>query len=181
MVHEGGASGALFVNGNQPFSDVVLDAAGGTPGTLGGSGTVRSVTANSGGAVSPGLSPGILHTGPAVTFAAGSTFAVQLNGPAAGTQYDQLAVAGTAALAGNLSVTLGYTPSVGTMFTILTATVSRTGTFEGLPDAGVLCADDIPLQVAYGPTAVTLTVVGTTEVPAVTPPAPATQTQTVCQ
>ncbi len=49
-----------------------------------------------------------------------STFEVELNGPAAGTQYDQLNVNGWVDLGGCvLSVKPGYIPPVGTSFTII--------------------------------------------------------------
>ena len=50
----------------------------------------------------------------------GSTFGVRLNGGTVGTEYDQLAVAGTVDLGdATLSLTLGYTPAVGDSFTII--------------------------------------------------------------
>ncbi len=53
-----------------------------------------------------------------------------LNGTTAGTQYDQLNVTGTVALGGaTLSVPLGFTPTPGSQFNIITGASSVTGTF----------------------------------------------------
>ena len=64
--------------------------------TLAGTGTVNgTVTAQSGGAVAPGTSPGLINTG-GTTFMAGSNFDVEVNGlTTAGTDYDQLNVSGS--------------------------------------------------------------------------------------
>ncbi|MBX9582848.1 MAG: right-handed parallel beta-helix repeat-containing protein [Gemmataceae bacterium] len=57
------------------------------------------------------------------------TLAVELNGTTAGTQYDQIAVTGTATLGNaNLTATLGYTPTAGTTYTVIDGG-TRSGTF----------------------------------------------------
>ena len=89
--------------------------------TLGGTGTSGTVTANSGGTVAPGTSPGVLNAGN-VSFASGSNFNIELNGasltPTA--QYDQVNVTGLVTLNdANLNVTLGYTPADGDSFVII--------------------------------------------------------------
>ncbi|MCP4783227.1 MAG: hypothetical protein GY903_03280 [Fuerstiella sp.] len=68
--------------------------------TLAGTGHVFGpVSVQDGGRVSPGHSLGILNTS-SVSFAAGSTFDVEINGTLAGLQHDQLNVTGTVDLGG---------------------------------------------------------------------------------
>ena len=66
-------------------------------GTLGGNGTVGSLTVASGGTVSPGASPGILNTGNTILQSGGKYhFELSSDGTgAAGTDWDQLAITGT--------------------------------------------------------------------------------------
>src|SRR5262249_32262959 len=111
-------TGTLLLNAINTYS-------GGTTvnaGTLGGTGTIRAVTVNSGGTLAPGASAGIFHTGNA-SFGAGAHFAVELGGTSAGVNgYDQLAVTGTVALGGatlDLSLVNGFTPAIGNHFRII--------------------------------------------------------------
>jgi fibronectin-binding autotransporter adhesin len=168
----------LRVDGAQPSSAVSVNNAG----WLGGTGTVGPLTLNSGGKVSPGASPGILSVGGDANFNAGGTFAVELNGATAGTGYDRLSVSGNATLGGaTLEVTLGYTPVMGTMFTILQAGGTVTGTFASLPNGATFCAGGWNLQITYSANAVTLTATGTESTPPmVTAPVAAATTQTIC-
>ncbi|HPM81731.1 MAG TPA: DNRLRE domain-containing protein, partial [Candidatus Anammoximicrobium sp.] len=107
---------------------------------LGGTGTITgTVSAAGGSSIVPGLGPGILSTG-AVSFNSGSNLDVELNGTALGAQYDQLNVAGTVSPGGAaLNVTLGFTPAVGSAFTILNNDDDDgvTGVFNGLPEGKV--------------------------------------------
>ncbi|HEV8269083.1 MAG TPA: autotransporter-associated beta strand repeat-containing protein [Thermoanaerobaculia bacterium] len=172
-------AGTLVVNGSQPFSNVTVNSGG----TLGGSGTVRNITGNSGGVVSPGSSPGILSAGPLVTLGSGSTLAVEIDGTTAGALYDRLSASGTATITGcTLLVLLGYSPAMGDSFTILQAT-TVTGTFASLPEGATLCAGGVTLTIHYTAATVTLTVTSLADgtSPSVTPPAGATVTQTTCQ
>jgi hypothetical protein len=68
------------------------------------------------------------------------------------TQYDQLAVQGTATLGGTLEVSLlsGFVPAVGNSFVVLTCTTC-TGTF-----AAVTAPQGRHFDVTYNPTNVTL-------------------------
>lgn len=61
------------------------------------------------------------------------TLAIEIGGPAAGTGYDRLAVAGAASISGTLNVNIinAYTPPPSTTFDIVTAT-GITGTFSTL-------------------------------------------------
>ena len=83
--------GTLLINGTHTGGGLyVVDGTG----ALGGSGAIGSeVTVFDGGTLAPGNSPGILTLEDGVTFYGGS-FAVELNGTTAGTEYDQLLVTG---------------------------------------------------------------------------------------
>ena len=78
----------------------------------------------SGGTLGPGESPGIFTVvGGDVTFNAGSTFAVELNGTTPGIgvgYYDQLVAYGDVSLGGaDLNVTLDFDPAIGDSFEII--------------------------------------------------------------
>jgi hypothetical protein len=80
--------------------------------------------------------------------------AIDLDGTTAGDDYDQLVVTGSATLGGKLQLRhgTGFSPSVGTSFTVLTA-ASVTGTF-----ATVEVPNDYTYSVAYNATSVVATV-----------------------
>src|SRR5262249_44285849 len=109
-------------------------------GTLGGKGTVATVsTTTNGKSISPGdidaaavTTIGTLHTG-AVTFDSSDSFYVELNNKSIpGTTYDVLAVTGKATLNGaKLDGAVIGTVNVNDTFTILTATGGVSGTFAG--------------------------------------------------
>lgn len=118
-------------------------------GSLGGAGTVAgALSVNAGGTLAPGTSPGILTTTGNVTFAAGSTLALELNGPTAGNaanNHDRLVLAGTGSVLalGNATLTasFGYTPAnTDRLFIVVLndggATIS--GTFNGVPQNGTI-------------------------------------------
>lgn len=140
------SAGKLLVDGTTA-SSVTTVASG---GTLGGHGTVGSVTVQSGGTLAPGNSPGILNTGN-ITLAAGSTTQIELNGTTLGTQYDQLNVTGTVALNGTLNVSLGYTPTIGQQYMIVSndGADAVTGTFSGVAEGGTLTAGGWNFRVSY--------------------------------
>jgi autotransporter-associated beta strand protein len=120
------AGGTVLVNANQGAAAVSV----GNTATLGGTGSVGAVTIGAGGTVAPGVAgPGILNAGTS-TFG-GGTFTVDLNGLTPGTQYDRLAVTGTANVNGvTLLVNAGFSPAIGNTFTILTTTGGITGNFR---------------------------------------------------
>ncbi|MEZ6117747.1 MAG: hypothetical protein R3C28_14420 [Pirellulaceae bacterium] len=95
---------------------------------------------------------GILHTED-VNFQSGSHFDVLLNGTDAGTQHDQLDVAGTVSLAGNLSFSFGPTPIVlGALYKIIDndgTTDAVVGTFAGLSQNAVFSAGVQTFQISY--------------------------------
>jgi YVTN family beta-propeller protein/autotransporter-associated beta strand protein len=115
-------------------------------GVLGGCGAVRSVTVISG-AISPGADrPGTLHATD-VTMAPGSVLLIDLCGPVAGSDYDQLAVSGAATL-NDATLTIrprGQLPA-GASFTILT---NASGCFAGLPEGSVAVVGARRFHITY--------------------------------
>ncbi|MGE8186651.1 autotransporter domain-containing protein [Pseudomonas sp. NPDC086278] len=96
--------GLLAVNGSL-VSAVTVNAGG----TLGGSGRIGALTANSGGTVAPGNSIGTLQVAGDVTFARGSTYAVELSP----TRSDQVVAGGTAVIDGaTVSLSLENSPTL---------------------------------------------------------------------
>ena len=125
-------------------------------GTLQGTGTVNIgepyYSVYSDGTLSPGTTgtPGIF-TANQFDFQGGS-FNVLLNGDTtAGTDYSQLAVTGNVTLNGNLNVTLGYTPGANDSYVILDNQGSNpiNGTFNGLPQGGLLVIGSDVFQISY--------------------------------
>ena len=109
-------------------------------GTLGGNGIITgSVSVAAGGTLAPGASPGTIRLGN-LSFAAAGIYAVELNGPAAGTGYDQTEVIGTVSL-GNATLTaaLNYVPTPGDKLYIINndcsirSTARSTGWAKGRP------------------------------------------------
>jgi outer membrane autotransporter protein len=151
------AGGALVV-GDDTHAGASLASAvtvnGG--GTLGGIGTIGGLNVASGGTVAPGNSIGTLTVAGNASFAAGSTYQVEIN-PAGAS--DRLAVTGTATLGGTVALTKAaglYAP--GTRYTILTAGGGVSGAFGGL-------TQDMPfvdLALGYDPNDVYLDIVRNT-------------------
>lgn len=139
--------GTLLVNGSQPQSHVTVGGAG----TLGGTGTVGNINAS--GNVVPGTSPGTLTTSN-LAFTAAGDFFVELNGTAAGTDYDRLNVRGTNNL-GNavLHVMPAFTTPVGIgdQFVIINndGADAITGTFSGLPEGATVTAGFFTFAISY--------------------------------
>ena len=82
---------------------------------------------------------------------AGGRFSVRLNGPATGTQYDQLSVTGTVTLAGALDITAATNLPVGSAFTIInkTGTGSVSGTFTNKPNNSAFDAGGCRWRISY--------------------------------
>ncbi|MFO0866899.1 MAG: autotransporter-associated beta strand repeat-containing protein [Gemmataceae bacterium] len=146
-------NGALLVNGSLIDGAATTDVAIGSGGVLGGSGTVNGTVSVSGsGAVAPGNSPAVL-TVANLTYTGGS-LNVELNGTTVGTQYDQLLVSGSVSLGSgiaSLNVSLDFTPSAGTAFTIVNNTGGSqvSGTFAGMPEGKVFVAGGATFQITY--------------------------------
>ncbi len=137
--------GMLQVNGMPGPNEVVM-----TNNTvLGGSGSIGSVDA-SGGKIFPGqqrLTIGELFMSSNVTFA------VELNGPIAGTNYGQLK-AGSAVLgSAKLEISLGFVPASDATFTVIDHVPPGpvSGTFAGLPEGAHVTSGGIPhsFRVSY--------------------------------
>ncbi|MCL4207254.1 MAG: autotransporter-associated beta strand repeat-containing protein [Pirellulaceae bacterium] len=141
-------NGTLRVDGSIVSAVTVASSA-----RLAGSGSTGDVTANSGGTVAPGNSPGVLNTGNA-EFAAGSTFEVEINGPAPGAGgHDQLNVTGTVTIASGalLNVSLGYTPAVGDEIVIINNDDADAvvGEFDGFADGSTVTIGGFDFEIDY--------------------------------
>src|SRR5262249_30056447 len=97
------SAGTLVINGNQPASAVTVSGAG----VLLGSGTIGSLTLQSGGTVSPGGdfsyqfgSTSTLNVNGGLTGFAGGVYRPDLSGTTPGTGYDQISVTGDVSLGG---------------------------------------------------------------------------------
>jgi autotransporter-associated beta strand protein len=148
-------AGAVLVNGAlAPASAVTVS---GSTAVLGGTGTVGAVFVSNGGTISPGNSPGTLHTGP-VRWGAGSVYRAELNGPNPGSGYDQLQVSGTADLSAGpaLSLSLGFVPQPKQVFTILQAD-QVIGTFAGLDNGSAVVLGGLTFHIHYTSKSVFLT------------------------
>jgi hypothetical protein len=99
-------------------------------GLLTGGGTINGNVVNAA-ELRPGDSPGVLTINGNYTQTADGTLDIEIGGPAVGTQYDRLAVSGTATLAGTLNVVIlnGFVPTPGTSFGVLTFR-SHSGNFD---------------------------------------------------
>lgn len=120
--------------------------------TLNGNGVINVAVTNDGN-LNPGTSPGTITINNAYTQTANGVLNIDLNGTTAGTQYDQLIVNGTVTLAGTLNAILGYTPTNGDTYNVLSFT-SRTADFTTknlppFPPGG-------QIQASYSPTVLQL-------------------------
>jgi Aspartyl protease len=158
----------IETNGVVSLAGGTLDAqfveiAGGTLRGAGqivtGSGPIPGQVENRGGTVAPGNGIGKLEIEGRFASDSAGTLAIELGGLIAATQYDQLAVDGSVALAGNLAVSLAnlgggsFVPSVGDAFTIITATEGVGGSFDAIDAPG-----GYNWNVVYGISSVTLSV-----------------------
>lgn len=118
--------GALSVNGKLGGTVVVHGN-----GRLQGTGTLSGLSVGSGGTTAPGNSIGTLNVAGGVSFAAGSTYEVEVN--AAGAS-DRIAATGKVSIAGGTIKVLaeGGNYAWQTGYTILTAADGRIGNFDGV-------------------------------------------------
>ena len=144
------AGGLLQVDGSIGKAATTVE----TGATLGGNGKVGVTEVDSGGALSPGASAGVLHTRD-LTLAAASHFVVEIGGTTPGIGgYDRVGVKGTVDLDGavlDTSLIDGFNPSVGDTFKILTNNGSDavTGTFQGLAEGAQLLIDGRAFTITY--------------------------------
>ena len=142
------SAGTLLVNGSQPQSPVTVNGTA----TIGGSGIIGNLFVF--GSLKPGNSPGILTCSNFVCNSSSSDYFVELTGPVAGTDYDQLNVRGTNALASaTLHLTTAFTTPVGInqTFTILNndAAEAITGTFNGLAEGATISSGGYKFTISY--------------------------------
>ncbi len=123
--------------------------------SLSGSGKINGAVTVTSGTVSPGNGgPGKLTVGSVAFNSSAATFAVDLNGSAAGSGYDQLVVSsgGTVNLANaSLGGSLGYGPAIGTTFTIIDNQGSNaiSGTFNGLAQGSTVSIGGSTFTISY--------------------------------
>ncbi len=146
------AAGTLLVNGAQSANPILLNG-----GTLGGVGSVGTITCGAGGTINPGATTASLVTG--ILYAsnlmlnAATTLALDLNGATPGSEHDQLNVAGSVNLGGctlSFSGTIG-TNDGGTAFKIINNAGPNpvTGTFNGLPEGALFNVSGRQYQITY--------------------------------
>ena len=127
-------AGTMNLNGtvNTGGGSVVVAA-----GVAGGTGTVSGDLTNTGGTVSPGLSPGTLNVTGVYNQASGSLL-IEIDGLTPDTQHDVLNVTGDLIISGgSLDVVLGFAPTFGNTFDILNfATADLSGMTLNLPNLG---------------------------------------------
>jgi hypothetical protein len=142
--------GTLTVN-NSFFGGVFLNG-----GLLNGGGTINGNVTNAA-ELRPGDAPGVLTINGNYTQTSAGTLDVEIGGTTVGSQYDRLAINGTASLAGTLNVIIlnGFVPDPGTAFQILTFHSPHSGDFDtengldlggGLSLAPVYNSDDTGLS-----------------------------------
>ncbi|MDO7842699.1 beta strand repeat-containing protein [Sphingomonas immobilis] len=140
--------GALLVGGTLGGTVNV-----GANGLLGGTGTVGTTTVA--GTLSPGRSAGTLNVNGNITFAAGSTFLVELNANGTG---DRVTASGTATINGGTVRVATLDPETsyvgGTVYRFLQANGGRTGTFTGLSETSAF----LDFTLGYDATGAFLTV-----------------------
>ena len=106
------------------------------------------------GTLAPGASPGQLGVTGDLTLDGSSTLAIEVDGPTAATDHDQLVVTGDVDLTGAaLTVDLdgAYDPTVGAAFVIIDnqGVDAVTGTFAGLPEGETFTAAGEVLAISY--------------------------------
>jgi hypothetical protein len=148
-------AGATSLNGGNLGFGVTGQLQG---GALNGAGNITGNLNNSGATVSPGQSPGLQMLSGNYAQGPGGTLNLELGGLTPGTQYDRLAVGGTATLAGTLNVSLinGFVPSLGNAFQILTF-AARAGDFA--VKNGLNLGGGLHLTPSFNPTDLALTAV----------------------
>lgn len=140
-------NGNLIVNGTLAGSLSVSNGA-----SLSGTGTVPPFSCA--GSVLPGAGGvGVLTiSGGTAVFQPGGLLRFQLNGAVPGTGYDQLRVATPPNLAaGRLELSLGFSPTNGQVFVIITNTgaAAFTATFTNLPEGGGVVAGGQIFRISY--------------------------------
>lgn len=144
-------AGDTMLNGGALASTTTLNILG---GKLSGSGNVTANVSNAS-EVTPGLSPGILNITGNYTQTTTGALNIEIGGLTAGSQFDRLAISGSATLSGSLNISLigGFVPVAGDTFQIMTFG-SRTGNFTAIN--GLDLGGGRAFQVNFTSTALTL-------------------------
>ena len=166
------ATGNIAVAGNSQatfYDDVanggVLNVATGSTAVFFGalSGNVGGGDVQTLGDLAPGASPGLMAFGGNLVFGALSTLETEITGTVAGSEFDQVNVAGTASLGGMLDlVGIESLSSMGDATLEILNALSVSGTFAGVPDlndgagAGHLGTGIFFEDINYNPTNVTI-------------------------
>ena len=124
-------AGRLLVNGALTASAVTVN----TGGLLGGSGSILGLVTVAGGTLSPGNSPGTLSVD-ALALSGTSTTLMEIDGLAAGSQYDQIVVAGNLTYGGTLQLNLSQTFATNSMFDLFTDFASFSGDLASIVSVG---------------------------------------------
>jgi fibronectin-binding autotransporter adhesin len=138
-------SGDLVVNGDHRLPNLFVNVLA----SLSGEGQVGVLECA--GDTSPGRAVGRLTVNQ-LHFFGPSTLRLELNGPLAGTSYDQLRVVNTADLGSTkLNLTLQYPPTIGESLIIVDhlgvdPIVDR---FDGLPEGATIRVNQVPFVVSY--------------------------------
>jgi autotransporter-associated beta strand protein len=138
-------AGTLIIDGQQPQNPTLIESGA----TLSGTGAVGVITNN--GSIAPGDPVGILHSSN-VVFTATGNLTVQLNGPVAGSGYDQLNVTGSNTLkSASLIVVPAFAtaPPAGQQFVIIHNEATNNGTFNGQPEGSIVSAGGYKFQISY--------------------------------
>lgn len=171
-------TGTLEVDGNLNAGSSTINING---GQLQGEGTITAGDLNVGDAtIKPGDSPGIMTINGNLTLNSDSTTLIQYGGTdnsnPSSIEYDAFDVNGTAYLNGYLNTQymdlgIGYTPSAGDIFTILTCADGCDGEFSGYDD---YVSSDERFQIEYNADSVVLEIEnGTPDSPPPPPPSAA--------
>ncbi len=144
--------GELTVGSGSTLSGTAVTIKDG--GSLDGAGIINgSLTAEANASIAPGQSPGVLSSGD-LDLQSGSILSLEIGGPVAGDEYDQVSVAGSVMLAGMLDVTLTdvFTIAQGQTFTIIDndGTESVNGSFDGLPGGSIINVGGVDFSIGYG-------------------------------
>ena len=153
------SNGTLRIQGTHSGSGLITVVGG----RLEGTGTVNGPINVQGGVFAPGASPGTFTANANITLQSSAIFEVELNGTTVGVDYDQLVMGSGTTLtlsSPTLNVLLGFTPTLGDTFTIVTGFSNLSGTFAGLPTSGsTFNVGSTQFQIDYNPSDITLTVV----------------------
>ncbi len=125
------AAGTLVIDGDYTGSGTFEVQSG---ATLTGTGSIAGATTIlAGGTLAPGASPGVLSFGGDLSLA--GTTVMEINGPARGTDYDGIDVAGTLGYGGTLDLQIPSTLADGT-YQLFDGFASQSGSFASITLAG---------------------------------------------